>query len=91
MSEVATDIESVEFALTQQLVGPTLADKAPFESLLNRSKCPILAQILAQYAHAAINRRGSHQSDAADKDSFSVSPISMLRRVRGICLQPSKN
>jgi hypothetical protein len=35
----------------------------------NRPKCPILAQILAQYAHAAINHHGNHQSDATDKDS----------------------
>ena len=48
----------------------TWENKAPFPLVLNRSKCPILAQILAQYAQAAINHHGNHQPDATDKDSF---------------------
>ena len=44
--------------------------KRGFESMLNQSKCPILAQIIAQYARAAINHRGNYQPDATDKDFF---------------------
>ena len=55
--------------------------------MLNRSKCPILAQILPQYAQAAINRRGRHQSDAADKDIFGPLVVAGYRLANSDVLQ----